>query len=365
MTRLPGWQYGGKDHDGFMTAAAFTRSLEGYAESFAAPVVTGTAVLELSAAPDGYRVVTSAETWRCRHVVIATGAFNKPHVPAGLRHLPIVPSSAYRNPDQLPAGGALVVGASSSGVQIADELNASGRDVVLSVGRHTRMPRSYRGMDVFWWLEATGRLARTIDEVADAQSARSEPSMQVVGSDGSQASLREVDLPALHTRGVRLAGRLEGVAGATATFRDDLSHTMTAADVRMNRFLDAADEHVERAGLRAEVWAASRPRETTAPVAPRRLNLRREGIHSIVLATGQRPHFPWLRLPITATDGVVRQHRGVTPAPGVYVVGMRFQHRRDSLFIDGVRHDAAAVVRHLLTGSTDLPAGLPSEEPAA
>jgi putative flavoprotein involved in K+ transport len=364
MTRLPDWQYRGRDPDDFMTAAAFTRYLASYAESFAAPVVGDSEVQALSAVPGGYRVATASGVWQCRQVVIATGALGRPHVPSRIQGVALVPSTQYRNPRQLPAGGVLVVGASSSGVQIADELNAAGRDVVLAVGRHTRMPRSYRGMDIFWWLEATGRVARTIDDVPDAHAARREPSMQLIGNDGSPGAARDVDLPALHARGVRLAGRVEGVSGSTATFRDDLSHTMTAADVKMNRFLDAVDEHVQRTGLSAEVWPGVRPISLAALPVPRRLNLRREGIHTVVLAAGHVPNFPWLQLPITAPDGSIRQRRGVTRAPGVYVVGMRFQHRRDSAFIDGVRHDAASVVRHMLSGSAEVAAALPSEEPA-
>jgi putative flavoprotein involved in K+ transport len=366
MTRLPGWCYEGSDSDGFMSAGRFVRYLERYAGSFGAPVVGGTTVQELShAASGGYRLVTDRGTWRARHVVIATGPHGVPHVPAGLGAAEVLTANRYRNPAELTPGGVLVVGASSSGVQIADELNRAGRDVVLAVGRHTRMPRRYRGMDIFWWLESIGRLARTIDDVPDPAAARREPSMQLVGHHGDEGHPRDLDLGTLQAGGVRLFGRFDGMEGARARFRSDLAANAAAADDRMHRLLDAVDEYIACTGLATEVWRAVRPRRLDVPAPARFLDLSRERIGTVLVATGYRPDYPWLRLPITAPDGSIRQDRGVTAAPGVYVVGQRFQHRRDSGFIDGARHDARAVVRHLLTGSTAIASGGLSEEPAA
>jgi len=366
MTRLPGWYHGGYDPDGFMSAGRFVRYVERYAESFGAPVQGGTTVQELSHAASGqYRVVTDRGTWRARHVVIATGPHGVPRVPAGLGGANVLTSNRYRNPAQLPPGGVLVVGASSSGVQIADELNRAGRDVTLAVGRHTRMPRQYRGMDVFWWLQSTGRLARTIYEVTDPAAARREPSMQLIGHGGDQRRQRDLDLVALQGRGVRLVGRFEGMQGTRARFRTDLAEQVAAADERLHRLLDAVDEHIVGAGLSAEVWPAVRPRRLDVPAPTRFLDLSRERIETVLVAAGYRPDYPWLRLPITAPDDSIQQDRGVTAAPGVYVVGQRFQHRRDSGFIDGARHDARAVVRHLLSGSTGVESNGLSEEPAA
>ena len=255
-------------------------------------------------------------------------------------------------------------------MQIADELNRAGREVVLAVGRHTRMPRRYRGMDIFWWLDNTGRLARTIEEVPDARAARHEPSMQLVGSNDPSRYTDGLDLGTLQRRGIRLTGRFEGAVGATARFRDDLADNVAAADRKMNRFLDAVDGYVAQAGLTREVWAGVRPDPVEVPVTPTSLDLRAEGIGTVLLAAGYRPDHAWLRLPVTAPDGSIRQVRGVTPVPGVYTVGQRFQHRRDSGFIDGARHDAHAVVSHLLAGAVGAPVtGMPvagqSEENAA
>jgi putative flavoprotein involved in K+ transport len=362
MTRLPGWYYAGPHSEGYLSAAHFTRYLERYAESFDAPVIGGTTVERLEPGPDDgarrYRVVTDRATWLARHVVIATGPHGTPYVPPGLdaTGAEVLPANRYRNPGQVAAGGVLVVGASSSGVQIADELNRAGRDVVLAVGRHTRMPRRYRGMDIFWWLDNTGRLARTIDDMPDAQAARHEPSMQLVGHNDVERYTDDVDLGTLQRQGIRLAGRLEGVSGATARFRSDLAGNVAAADRKMHRFLDAVDGYVERAGLTREVWDGVRPRPVDVATSPSRIDLRAEGIGTVLLAAGYRPDNAWVRLPVTAPDGSIRQVRGVTPAPGVYVVGQRFQHRRDSGFIDGARHDAHAVVRHLLAGLPALAA---------
>jgi putative flavoprotein involved in K+ transport len=359
MTRLPGWYYTGPDPEGYLSARTFVRSLERYAESFDAPVLDETTVHCLRGGPGGsYDVHTDRGLFRALHVVVATGPHGTPVVPAGLARadVEVVPSSRYRNPDQPAGGGVLVVGASSSGVQIADELNRAGRDVVLAVGRHTRMPRRYRGMDAFWWLEATGRLARTIDEVADPVAARREPSLQLVGRNEPGRRGKDLDLASLQARGVRLTGRLREVSGRRATFAGGLEETVAAANAQMHRFLDRVDRYVDEVGLGAEVLPADRPHAVDPAGSPAEIDLAREGISTVVTATGFRPDHRWIDLPIVGADGQVEQYRGVTAAPGVYVVGQRFQHRRDSGFIDGARHDARAVVAHL-TGEPVPPAG--------
>ena len=354
MSRLPGWYYTGPDHDGFLPVARFVRHLERYAASFDAPVQERTAVEVVAAAPGGrYDVHTDRGTWRTTNVVVATGPHGTPDVPEAVRHtdVEVLSSSAYKNPAQLAPGGVLVVGASSSGVQIADELSRAGRQVTLAVGRHTRVPRRYRGMDVFWWLESTGRLGRTIDDVRDVAAARREPSLQLRGVTDVDHPGRDLDLAALGDRGVRLTGRLESLRGSRARFGDGLAAGVGAAERQLHRFLDAVDRHVEETGLAREVLPPDRPRPFTAPVAPTVLDLAREGITTVLLATGYRPDHSWLAVPAAARDGSIEQHRGVTAAPGLYVVGQRFQHRRDSGFIDGARHDAHAVVAHLTTGA--------------
>jgi putative flavoprotein involved in K+ transport len=357
MTRLPEWYTDG-DPDAFLSAAQFIGHLEKYAASFHAPVVTGVTVTCLTTGSTAaYDVHTDHGTWRGRSVVVATGPHGTPLVPAlvGRADVPVITSNAYRNPHSLEAGGVLVVGASSSGVQIADELVRSGRDVVLAVGRHTRMPRRYRGMDLFWWLETTGRLSRTIDEVPDPIAARREPSIQLIGRAGEDSVESDVDLAALQRRGVRLTGRLKSLEGHSAGFDDQLAAVTVDADRRMHAFLNSVEGYVERAGLTREVLPPLRRAVMSIPQTPSRLDLRAEGIRTIILATGFRANNDWVDLPIKRADGTFRQTRGVTESRGVYVIGQRFQHRRDSGLIDGARHDAFALVHHLTAGALPIP----------
>ena len=255
--------------------------------------------------------------------------------------------SRYRNPRGLPDGGVLVVGASATGVQLADELAAAGRPVVLAVGRHSRLPRRYRGMDIFWWLERIGSLDRTIDEMADPASARREPSLQLVG----RPDHADLDLATLQAVGVELAGRLVAVDGSAVRFARDLPSTVAAVDERRRQLLASIDAHIDATGLAAEVLDPVPPRPVAVGGAPDHLDLRARGITTVIWATGHRRSYPWLALPVLDAAGEIRQRRGVTPVPGLYVLGQRFQHRRSSSFIDGVGRDAVDIADHL-TGRT-------------
>ncbi len=336
-SRLPGWQYEGSDPDGYMSAHELADYLTAYARSFDAPIEEGAEVLALRACGSGFAVETSAGEWRARNVVLATGWCDEARVPgfAGQVHPSIaqVTSNTYRNPAALPDGRVVVVGAAASGVQIADELVRAGRDVVLAVGRHSRVPRRYRGMDIWWWLERIGTFARTIDEVSDPARARAEGALQLVG----RPDHRDVDLPALQRLGVRVAGRLTGVDGGSLRFADDLATTTAAADERLDGLLAKIETHIASNGLGDEVLPAQSPARlrTVEPLD------RLDGVSTIVWATGFRRSYPWLQVPVIDGRGEIIQRRGVTPVEGVYVMGQRFQHRRDSNFIDGVRHDAA------------------------
>jgi putative flavoprotein involved in K+ transport len=374
MCRLPSWEYSGPDPDGYLSAGELVRHLEGYADSFLPPLQLGTTVLHVGPTSRGVRVDTDRGTWHARHLVIATGPGDEPHRPPGLDHLDpdieVIPASQYRNPDRVPDGGVLVVGSSASGVQIADELSRAGRQVTLAVGGHTRMPRRYRGMDIFWWLEHTGRLARTVDDVRDPVAARREPSLQLIGRPEGDPRGADVDLGVLQARGVRLTGRVAWINGARVTFRDDLATTVGEADARLRSLLDGIDRSVSADGLEHEVLPATRP-AAVRPLRPSTTShLRSEGVGTVVLATGFRAHYPWLGLPILDGGGRIEQYRGRTRWPGVFVVGQRFQYRRDSSFIDGVRHDAATVVADIcassgssITSSGARPAGITRPAP--
>jgi len=343
MNTLPGETYAGRVPDGFASAAAFVEHLAGYAESFGAPVEGRAAVRLLRKRGDLFEVVTQRAVWRARSVVIATGWCDLPAVPAAIHHLAAgvhqLAASDYRKPSSLPDGGVLVVGASATGVQLADELRTAGRNVTIAVGRHTRMPRSYRGMDIYWWLDRLGLLDTTIDQVRDRELARREPSAQLVG----RPDRRPLDLATLQQDGVRLVGRVVGIDGHRVAFADDLPRTIAAAGLRMQRLLGRIDRHIDAHGLRDEVLPADRLRHVSATPTVRDVDLRTAGIASIVWATGFRRSYPWLQLPALDRTGEIHQRRGRTTVPGLYVLGQRFQHYRNSNFIGGVGRDAAQV----------------------
>jgi putative flavoprotein involved in K+ transport len=354
MTRLPGGAYSGPDQEGFMSVPELVDHLERYADASGTPLVPGTTVLDVSQSRGRYHVATDNGSWLADNVVVATGPTGRPHMPDGVERLDpdiaVLPSSQYRNPSQLPPGGVLVVGASASGTQIADELARSGRRVVLAVGSHNRMPRSYRGMDVFWWLEQTGRLAREDDGRSLDATAPREPSLQLAGRAPNDHRGTAADLSVLQDLGVELVGRLGRIHPHRVDFKHDLGRTVREADARLTRFLDAVDAFVDRTHLTDEVEPGIRPRPVRVHHSRSRLDLKAEGIGTVLLATGFRPHHPWLNVPVVAPDGRIRQYRGATLAPGLYTVGQWFQHRRDSTFIDGARFGAHDVVSHLCTG---------------
>jgi putative flavoprotein involved in K+ transport len=339
LSRLPGWIYAGPEPNGFMTAGEFADHLGGYAGSFGAPVRPHTPVTRVERAPAGFRVCTDRGDWAVRSVVIATGYHSRAKVPDLAAGLPPgmvqVTASCYRSPSSLPDGGVLVVGASASGVQIAYELALAGRPVVLAVGGHTRLPRRYRGRDILWWLDRTGVLDRDIDHVPDAVAARLEPSLQLAGA----SDARGVDLGVLRESGVRLAGRLRALDGTVARFADDLADTMVAAQDRLTRVLGEIDRYAATVGPASE--PPDPPPVIAVPDTPSKVDLRRAGISTVIWATGFRPSYPWLAVPALDRDGRIRHRRGVTPVPGLYAIGLRFQSRRNSTFIDGARHDAA------------------------
>jgi putative flavoprotein involved in K+ transport len=215
--------------------------------------------------------------------------------------------------------------------------------VTLAVGRHTRLPRTYRGMDIFWWLDMIGAFDRTIDSIADVASARREPSLQLVG----RPDRGDLDLAALQAAGVRLVGRVHGISDERVTLGSDLGAMVEAADHRMGRILDRIDDAAARLGLDAEVLDRELITTASPSSGPRVLDLHAAGIDTVVWATGHRRSYDWLDLPIFDSHGEIDQRRGVTPMPGAYVLGQRFQHRRDSNFIDGVGRDAAFVADHI------------------
>jgi putative flavoprotein involved in K+ transport len=346
QSRLPGFHYDGVDPDGFMTMPEVIAFISRFAAAAAAPVRTHTEVTSVIAAGDGYRVATSTGDVRCRALVIASGACNAASVPACAADLPAgivsLDALAYRNPSQLPAGGVLVVGASATGVQLADEIQLSGRRVVLSVGEHVRLPRTYRGRDVLWWMEASGLWNQRYDEIDDLSRARSLPSPQLVGS----AARVTLDLNALIAAGVEIVGRLSMVRDGRALFSGGLKNVCALADLKMNRLLDTFDAWALTAGV--DAGAPERFVGTHVPEPSRlRVDLRGGEIKSIVWATGFHPDYRWLQVPVLDAKGRLRHDGGIVDAPGLYAVGLPVLRRRKSSFIHGAEDDARELVDHL------------------
>jgi len=344
-TRLPGFRYQGADRDGFMTMPEIISYFERYAKSFSAPVQDETTVLGVERAERGYRVRTDQGDWEAPNVVVATGHSDVPFVPktaSGLspRLHQVVPSH-YKNPDQLPDGGVLVVGASASGIQLAQEIHRSGRPVTLAVGRHTRIPRRYRGRDIAWWLEASGMLAERADRAFNLESARRQPSLQLVGT----PDRRSIDLGVLQEEGIRLAGRLDSADGTNVGFCDDLNRNINAAEHKLDRLLERIDAFIDET-LMAATAQDRRPPIVTGDV-PVELNLRDAGISTVLWATGYRRRYPWLNVPVLNIRGEIIHDAGVTPAAGIYALGLNFQRTRKSSFIDGVGDDARVVAEHI------------------
>jgi putative flavoprotein involved in K+ transport len=320
--------------------------LERYAGLISAPVQTRTTVTSVRIGHDGYEVLTDRGTWRCQAVVIATGACNIPNVPAIAEMLPdridTLTPLEYRNPDQLADGGVLVVGAASTGAQIAEEIHRSGRSVTLAVGEHIRVPRVYRGRDIKWWMDAVGVLDERYEEVDNLVRARNVPSLQLVGSDDR----RDLDLNRLTDIGVRLVGRLAGVQNAKVQFSGSLPNQCAMSDLKMNRLLDRIDAWVTDQSLDGVVDPPHRFEPTRVEASPP-LDMDLGGIRTILWATGFRPDYSWLEVPVLDRKGRVRHDGGVVDAPGMYLLGMPFLRRRKSSLIDGAADDARYLSGHL------------------
>jgi putative flavoprotein involved in K+ transport len=259
----------------------------------------------------------------------------------------VVPTE-YRNPEQLSPGGVLVVGASATGVQLADEIHASGRPVTLAVGHHLRLPRTYRGRDILWWLDAMGVFDDTAEGVFDINKSRSQPSLQLVG----RSDIGSLDIATLQKRGVRVLGRLIGADHERVAFDDDLIATTAASDVKLTQVLLRIDAFISRTAFTGTVGAPE-SFEPTWPsalgVTERTIDLKADGIDTVIWATGFRRQYPWLKAPVFDERGDIRQRGGITPVPGLYVLGMHFQRRRKSAFIDGVGDDAAFLADRIVS----------------
>lgn len=346
--RFPGMEFSDIDPDAFAPKESVADYFVAYANEIAAPVRCGVAVkaVQRNVGRPGFRVETSDGVIEANHVVAATGPFQRPVIPA------VVPddsgfvqihSNAYRNPDQLPEGAVLVVGAGSSGVQIADELLRAGRRVFLSVGPHGRPPRSYRGRDFVWWLGVLGKW-----DAEAVESGIEHVTISVSGAYGGHT----IDFRRLAAQGMTLVGRTESFEDGVMHFAPDLAGNLARGDANYLSVLDEADVYVARNGLDLPEEPDARnigpdPHCVTDPVLE--LNLAEAGIASIVWATGFAVDFGWLKVDAFDEDGRPKHRRGVSAEPGIYFLGLPWLSRRASSFIWGVWHDAKYLADHIST----------------
>jgi putative flavoprotein involved in K+ transport len=349
QSRLPGFGYEGDDPDGFRTMPETIAFLERYAKRVSPPLQTHCPVTAVRRKADGYEVVAGEGTWHCKAVVLATGAFNIAQIPKLAETVPSgiaqLTTAQYRNPERLEPGGVMVVGAAASGAQIADEIHRSGRPVTVAVGEHVRAPRTYRGRDIQWWMDTTGLNDERYDQVENLRRARSLSSFQIAG----YPDRRNIDLNALTSLGVKLLGRLAGIQDGKAQFSGSLRNLCELADLKQNRLLNTFDEWAAANGVSDAVDPPHRPEPTRVEASPPLgLDFGRAGIRTIVWATGFRPDYAWLDVPVLDRKGSIAHDGGVvTEAPGLYVLGLPFLRRRKSSLIDGAGDDARDLSAHL------------------
>ncbi|NIB42390.1 NAD(P)-binding domain-containing protein [Pseudomaricurvus alkylphenolicus] len=347
LNTLPGMDGPGSDPNGFMHKDVFARKLLDYSMSIKAPVLTQTEVLQVSAMSRNggqrFRIDTRQGTWLCRSLIIASGAFNQPRVPVFAKTLPDsiqqVSALEYRNPARLAEGPVLVVGASATGLQLANEIRDSGREVSLAVGEHVRLPRRYRGRDIFEWMDRYGILSRTLEEADDINRVRNLPSPQLIGG------VQDLDLNVLTDKGIQLHGRLMGCQQGKLQFSGSLNNVCELADLKMRRLLKIIDEGIDSANLDAPPSAPIAA--TQVPARPELLKSASE-FRTLVWATGFKPDYSWLQLPVLDAKGRLKHREGVVDWPGVYVMGLPYMRQHKSSFICGVAQDARAVVAHLV-----------------
>ena len=337
--RFPGMEFPDIDPDAFASKESVADYFVAYAEMIKAPIRCGVAVKAVRkiAGRPGFRAETSEGVIEANSVVAATGPFQRPVIPAVVPEVAGVTqihSNAYRNPDQLPEGAVLVVGAGSSGGQIADELLCAGKRVYLSVGPHDRPPRSYRGRDFVWWLGVLGKW-----DAAALEPGTEHVTISVSGAHGG----RTVDFRRLAAQGMMLVGQTKSFKDGVIHFASDLADNIAHGDANYLSVLDEADAYVARNGADLPEEPGARNIDPDPPCVSDpvlELNLAESGITSIIWATGFALDYGWLQVDAFDEEGKPKHHRGISTEPGVYFLGLPWQSRRGSSFIWGVWHDA-------------------------
>ena len=347
--RLPGFGYDGPDPDGFMVRDEIVGYLEKFAASFDAPLVEGVAATGLRGRPDGsFAIVTERGTLTADQVVVATGPYQVPRVPRMAERLPDtvtqLHSSEYRNPDRLPEGAVLVVGTGQSGCQIAEDLHLAGRTVHLATGTAPRVARFYRGRDCVAWLSDMGTYTKGIDRFADVEAVRHRTNHYVTGRDGG----RDIDLRRFALEGMRLHGRLLGIAHGRLRFAGDLRSNLDGADAVAEGIKDSIDAWIEAQGIEAPVEERRAPVWEPGPEAEDPAELDLAGISTVIWSTGFGRDNRWIELPIFDGRGYPTHERGVTSRPGLYFLGLPWQYTWGSGRFSGVADDAEHLLRAIV-----------------
>lgn len=348
QSRLPGYAYTGNRPDSFMDMHQVAAYLDTYATAISAPVQEDTTVVSVGRKFGRYIVSTNRGTWVCSKLVLANGACNLPRIPTIANDLPkaifqLSPLD-YKRPDQLADGGVLVVGASATGMQLAREIQASGRQVIVSAGEHIRVPRTYRGQDIKWWMDATGILDEDYRNVEDLVRARKLSSLQLAGCDDESM----LDINALSNMGIEFVGRLAGLRDDRVQFSGSLANMCSLADLKMNRLLDGIDLWAQGNGIADTILPTHRFGQTRVSNKPRLdLNLADGTIKTVIWATGFRPDYSWLDIPVVDRRGNIKHNGGIVDSAGMYLLGVPFMRKRKSTLIDGVGDDAQYLATHL------------------
>jgi putative flavoprotein involved in K+ transport len=351
-TRLPGSPYEGDDPDGFMSRAEIVAHLEGYRDAASAPVTEGVEVTSIERRDDGFALETSQGSRSARGVVICSGAYQRPFSPPGAGHLPsyvvVLDTRSYRNPGALPDGAVLVVGSGQSGCQIAEDLCDAGREVIVSCGKATWVPRRIGEHDILWWALETGFMDGTVDSLP-SPAARLAANLTASGIDGGH----DLHPRVLRAKGVTLTGHFAGADGGRLRFDDDLETTIAWDDARYREFAGLVEALCAERGITTPELPDPEPFDAAAPVS-----IEASAIGTVILSGGFRPDYSWVRIP-GAFDamGFPAQVDGSSAvAPGLFFVGVHFLRKRRSSLLCGVGEDAAivadAVARHLAAGGS-------------
>ena len=344
FVHLPGAKYDGPDPDGFMARAELIDYFETWANSFDAPVEGDTTVVGLEEDGDGFRLSLTSGTLRARSVVVATGAYQRPHYPTGAELLPEdvrqLFAEEYSSPAALPPGAVLIVGSGQTGCQLAQEIHESGRKVFLACGRCVWVPRRLEGHDAVWWMVDSGFMDRTPDKLP-SPAARLLGNPQATGHDGG----RDLNYRVLHDMGVELLGRYVGAVGSTLQFADDLAASVDFGDARLTDFLKFVAASCAAKGTIAPTYEMPPPLRIKSRAE---LNLARDRIGTVIWTSGYRPDYGWVKFPVFDGMGFPQQVDGCTTVPGLYFMGVHWMRKNKSSILYGVGEDAEVVSRHIV-----------------